>query len=176
MKGWLFILLLPPWLVLSCTPFPKNVLRDIDQTLTFGEIQKDPQPFVGKTVLWGGVIVETTNRQNETLIQVRQTELDYQKRPINLDRSSGRFLARHAGFLDPAIYKEGREVAVMGEVMGKEVLPLGDCQYAYPVIAAREIHLWERRPEYVPIYPPWYDDLYPFWWHRYPYWRHPYRR
>ncbi len=145
-------------------------MRQVDESLTFREVQKNPQPFVGKNVLWGGVIIETTNRKNETVIHVMQTELDYEKRPKNLDRSAGRFLVRYNGFLDPVIYSKAREITLAGEVVGEEVLPLGEIQYVYPIILAKEIHLWEKRTMITPFYPPWYWDSYPFWWYRYPYW------
>jgi len=157
-------------LVVSCAPFSQEMMRQVDESLTFREVQKDPQPFGGKTVLWGGVIVDTANRKDETLIHVMQTELDYEKRPKNLDSSGGRFLVRYNGFLDPVIYSKGREITVAGEVVGKDVLPLGAIQYAYPVLLAKEIRLWEKRPLIMPVYPPWYWDPYPYWWYRYPYW------
>ena len=174
MKRWfsLAILLLAASLMGACAPFSKEIMRRVDPTLTFAEIQKDPQPYVGKIVLWGGVIVETENRQDETLLKVMRTELDYEKRPVNLDRSMGRFLVRYAGFLDPAIYKEGREITVIGEVAGKEALPVGEILYAYPVILAREIRLWERRVEVPYGYPPWFWAPYPYS-YRYPYWGYP---
>ena len=176
MKGRLLMFLLSAGLIVSCAPLSKETLRQADEKLTLREIQKDPQSYVGKTVLWGGVIVETTNKKNETLIKIMQTELDYEKRPKDLDKSAGRFLVRYLGFLDPAIYKQGREITAAGEVVGIEVLPLGTIQYVYPLIQAKEIHLWERRQEYGPLYySPWYyyePSL--FLWHRHPFWRHPY--
>lgn len=176
MKRFLWAILFSAGLVVSCAPFSKEMMRQVDESLTFREVQKDPQLFLGKTVLWGGLIVETTNRKNETLIQVMQTELDYEKKPENLDGSGGRFLVRYDGFLDPVIYSKGREITVAGEVVGKEVLPLGEIQYAYPIILAKEIRLWEKRQVVRPVYPPWYWDPYPFWWYRYPYWWYrPYR-
>jgi outer membrane lipoprotein len=174
MKARLLLILTAMGLIVSCAPFSKEMLLRVDPALNFVDVQKNPDAYAGKTVLWGGVIIETSNKQQETVLKVLQTELDYQKRPTRLDRSLGRFLIRQPGFLDPAIYKEGREITVAGEVAGKEVQPLGSSQYAYPVIAAKEIYLWERRPAYRPIYPLWYYDPYYFWWHRYPYWRYPY--
>ncbi len=160
--------------ILSCAPFSKNLMDQADPSLTFGEVQKNPDAFLGKTVVWGGVIVETLNRQDETLVKVRLTDLDADTRPRNTDRSPGRFIIRYHGFLDPAIYKEGREITVAGEITGKEFLPLGSLHYVYPVVTAKEIHLWERIVPYPPYYYPYYyDPFYPWWWHR-PYWRHPY--
>jgi len=173
-RGRLWVLLGGVIFMASCAPLSKEVMRQVDETLTYEVVRQDPDRFVGKTVLWGGVIIETANRKDETLIKVRATELDLEKRPKNLDRSAGRFIVRYAGFLDPAIYREGREVTVGGEVTGKEILPLGGTQYTYPVLLAKEIHLWEKRVYY--RYPdPYYWDpfWYPYWYpYRYPYWRY----
>jgi len=160
-------------LLFACAPFSREIMRQADPTLTFTEVQKDPQLHAGKIVLWGGVVVETENRKDETLLKVMRTELDYEKRPANLDRSSGRFIVRSAGFLDPAIYREGREITVAGEVAGKEVLPIGGIMYAYPVIFAREIRLWEKRAGGPYGYPPWFWAPYPYWYYRYPYGGYP---
>jgi outer membrane lipoprotein len=158
----------------SCAPLSKEVMRQVDETLTYQTVQKDPQKYLGKIVLWGGVIAKTTNRPDETVFEIRQSELDIEKRPKNLDSSAGRFIVRHPGFLDPAIYKEGREITVAGEIEGREVLPLAGIQYSYPVILAREIHLWEKiDPRYYPYwdYPPYWGPYWsPYGW--YPYWRH----
>jgi outer membrane lipoprotein len=177
MKEWLLLILMGMglMLMLSCVPLSKEILLQVDPALTFGDVQKNPDAYAGKMVLWGGVIIEAYNKQQETVLKVLQTELDYQKRPTRLDHSLGRFLIRQPDFLDPAIYKEGREITVAGKVAGKEVQPLGNSQYTYPVVAAKELYLWEWRPVYQPIYPypPWYYDPYYVGWPRYPYWGHP---
>jgi len=169
-RRFFLMILLSAGMIVSCAPFSQEMMRHADESLTLREVQKDLQPFLGKTVLWGGVIIETTNRKEEAILQVMQTNLDYQKRPTDLDRSRGRFLVRHTGFLDPVIYRRGREITVVGEVAGKEILPLGEIQYAYPIILAKEIRLWERRPQVRPVYPLWYWDPYPYWWYRHPSW------
>jgi outer membrane lipoprotein len=170
MKNFLMMLGLAAF-IFSCAPLSKEVMQQVDESLTYRVVQKDLQKYVGKTVLWGGVIIETKNKQGETTLQIRQTELDIEKRPKNLDSSAGRFMVRYAGFLDPAIYQAGREITVGGEVAGEEILPLGGIQYAYPVVLAKEIHLWEKidpRSYYYPYgyYPPYWG---PYW---SPYGRH----
>jgi outer membrane lipoprotein len=170
MKGIrILLLLLGVAFLLSCAPFSREVMRQVDEALTFQAVQKNPQNFVGKTVLWGGVIVKVTNRQKETILEVRQSELDMEERPKNLDSSAGRFIVHQAGFLDPAIYQAGREITVVGEIAGKEALPLSGIQYTYPVILAKEIHLWEKIE---PLRYPYWD--YPPYWgpYGYPYWRY----
>jgi outer membrane lipoprotein len=172
MKRWLIFgtFFLAASLLGACAPFSKDIMRRVDPTLTFAEIQKDPQRYLGKVVLWGGVIVETENRKDETLLKVMRTELDYEKRPMNRDRSTGRFIVRAGGFLDPAIYREGREITAVGEVAGKEALPIGGIMYTYPVILAKEIRLWEKQIGVPYDYPPWFWGPYPY---GYPYWGHP---
>ena len=172
MMNRLLILLSLVGFMASCAPFSGQIMSQVDEILTFQVVQKDPDRFVGKMILWGGVIAEVTNKQNETDLKITQAELDFEKRPKNLDQSAGRFIVRYAGFLDPAIYQAGREITVAGEVTGKEVLPLGKIEYSYPVILAKEIHLWERL--YLRPYYPYYWD--PFWGpYGYPYrWYRPY--
>ena len=171
MKRKFLIILWSVGLIVSCAPLSKEIMRQVDESLTYQVVQQDPQQYAGKTVLWGGVIIETINKMGETVMVVRQTDLDIEKRPKDLDRSAGRFLVKSAGFLDPEIYKEGREITVGGEVAGKEVLPLGDTQYSYPVVIAKEIHLWEKRQLVRPYDPYWWD--YPYGWYGYPHWRYP---
>ena len=165
-------------LLFSCSPISKATRSQVDPSLTYPVVQQDPERFSGKVVLWGGVLVDISNLQsNETDVTVRQTELDFEKRPKDLDRSAGRFVVRYPGFLDPAIYQAGRLITVAGEVAGRIVQRLGQADYAYPLIRAKELYLW---PKPVPVYPypyyyPYYGDPFwgPFW---YPYrWYGPYR-
>ena len=159
------------FLTISCAPFSQEVMKEVDRDIPFPEVLKNPEAFRGKGVLWGGVIVETVNRQEDSLVVVMQTELDFQKRPKDLDRSPGRFIARRSGFLDPAIFGKGREVTVAGTVAGREERPVGQVLYAYPLVDALDIRLWDKI-EPVP-YDPWFWGPYPYW--GYPYWRrHPY--
>ena len=144
MKSGVLIVLLMAGMMASCAPFSRQIMSRVDETLTYQVVQKDPDRYVGKNVSWGGVIAQITNKQNETDLKTRETELDIEKRPKNLDRSAGRFIVRYAGFLDPAIFQPGREITVAGEAVGKEVLPLEKILYPYPVILTKEIHLWEK--------------------------------
>ena len=168
MQKHLFFILLLIMLAVACSPFSKEAMRQVNVVKPFGEIYKTPDYYLNNTVLWGGVIIETTNKKDETLIKVIQTELDMAKRPQELDISGGRFLIRYQGFLDPAIYEKGREITIIGEIVGKEVIPLGEVQYTYPVILSKETYLWEKRSEFMYVSPPsWY---YPFWCNRSPCW------
>ncbi|MEN6321841.1 MAG: Slp family lipoprotein [Syntrophaceae bacterium] len=164
------IIILAIIVFISCSPISQEIMKQVDQPLSLKEVLKNADQYKGKMILWGGVIVETINRPEETLIVVTQTALDYEKRPINLDQSEGRFIVKKIGFIDPAIYAKVREITVAGEISGKEELPLGEIKYVYPVVTATQLILWQKLvypPNYyAPWYwEPWYWEPYPVWWH-----------
>ena len=129
----------------ACAPMSQDIRRQADESAPFSEIQKNPDRFSGMVVIWGGVIIETTNLKESTAIKVMQTALDLQRRPTDLDRSQGRFIIRVDRFLDPDIFRKGREITMGGPVAGDEVHPIGEIQYTYPVVQATEVKIWEKR-------------------------------
>ncbi|MBP1739994.1 MAG: outer rane lipoprotein Slp, partial [Deltaproteobacteria bacterium] len=42
----------------------KNLRAEADPTLSFSQVLQNPEPFKGKTVVWGGEVVETTNQKD----------------------------------------------------------------------------------------------------------------
>jgi outer membrane lipoprotein len=120
----------------------REVLKEVDKNATFAQVLKDPDAYKGKTVLFGGAIIETKNLPDKTQIVVLQRPFDSQGQPATGDVSEGRFIIQTTGFLDPAIYSPGRKITVAGRVAGKEVRPLGEIKYTYPIIEQREHYLW----------------------------------
>jgi len=123
----------------------------------------NPDAYVGDIVLWGGTIIETKNLREGTELIVLETPLGRRERPRSAKHSGGRFIAMSGRFLDPAVYAAGRQITMAGQVTGKKTLSLSETTYTYPVVAVKQLHLWERRPHYVYYYP--YDD-----WGWGPYW------
>jgi outer membrane lipoprotein len=122
-------------------------MSTVDKGISFPALQQNPDSYKGKVVVLGGQIITTTVKADETWIEVLEKPLDYQQRPSDTDKSSGRFLVRFQGFLDPAIYASGRKLTVAGQVDGKVVRPLKEINYTYPLLTAREHYLW--KPAYV---------------------------
>ncbi len=132
------------------TPFTQEGLRQTEPRIRFEDLARDPVAHRGRVVLVGGDIIAVENRSGESLLAVLQKSLDARHRPADEDVSQGRFLIRVAGFLDPAIYRHGRKVTVLGPVLGWEVRPLGEIQYTYPVIGRQEMQLWPLETGYPP--------------------------
>jgi outer membrane lipoprotein len=144
-----FLLLLTILSLFGCAHVISKELRD----KAYGEpptsaLFKDPDEFKGRIVILGGVIVSSTNTQEGAYIEVLQKPLDYRGRPEDTDVSYGRFIIFSEGYLETAVYSQGREITVAGEIMGKELRPLGEIQYPYPLIKSTELHLFEPRYDF----------------------------
>jgi len=139
----LFLVMAAILLLVGCAHvISKQVLKEVDTNTTFAQVSKAPDAYKGKTVLFGGDIIEAKNLPDKTLITVLQRPLGTRGRPAAGDASEGRFIIQTPGFLDPAIYSPGRKITVAGRVVGKEKRLLGEIQYTYPVIEKRELYLW----------------------------------
>ena len=153
----LLALLLSGFLGSGCAPvISKSILEQVNPNISFEDLRKDPGAYVGQTVLLAGVIVKTTNTPSGTILEIYQTQKDWEERPTNVDQSGGRFLAEYNGFLDPEIYSKGKQVTVAGKVTGAKTMKLGELEYRYPCIKIEEIHLWKKKEQ------PLYYDPYPW--------------
>lgn len=162
----MFILLLT---FLGCAPvISKQVREQVNPDITLEEVFKDPERFEGETIIVSGDIIETEVTKEGTLLKILQHPAGFRGRPKDGDKSEGRLLAIADFYLDPYVYKKGREVTIGGEVQGIRSLPLGEIQYNYPVIRIKDIYLWPIERMYYPFYRPYYYNDY--WWWRNRYW------
>ncbi|HUJ16965.1 MAG TPA: Slp family lipoprotein [Nitrospirota bacterium] len=130
----------------GCAPtFSREALDRVDPDAAFRDVQRDPDHYRGKWLMLGGVIVDIRNTAQGTFIEVLQRPVDRRGRPEETDDTEGRFIMKSGQYLDPAVYHAGKRISLIGEVVGQEVRPLGEMQYRYPVVAARQILLWEPR-------------------------------
>jgi len=178
-KGFLSVAMIAFSLTGCVHVIPKETLREVDRNLSFPELQEAPKDHKGKVVLLGGVVVKAVNKDKGTLLEIYQTKIDSQGKPIGLDRSGGRFLAFYQGFLDNEIYCKGRQVTIAGAMEGEKIGKLGELDYHYPYLVIKAIHLWRKERPYVYSPYPWsFRDT--WWenpWHRRhsPYWRYRHR-
>jgi len=124
-------------------PFAKETLGRVDRSITFRELQRDPDMYKGRWVMLAGVIIETRNTTQGASIEVLQRPMDRQGRPYETDNTEGRFIITTDRFLDAAVFHRGRRITVIAEIGGRKVLPLGESEYQYPVVIPKELHLWE---------------------------------
>ena len=134
-----------PFSLTGCASVISKQLRgQVATELTMNMVVKDPEDYKSKTVLWSGVIVSCVNLKEGTMVEVLQKPADTREKPKDVDKSEGRFIALKPDYLDVAIYRQGRKVTVAGEVKGKKIQRLGEIDYTYPLISAKEIHIGQE--------------------------------
>jgi outer membrane lipoprotein len=101
----------------------------------------------GKLARWGGVIAKVTNNANNSMLEVVHFPLQSSARPKQGDKTQGRFRVYFSGLLDPVIYKQGRSITALGNVVTFEEGKIGEHEYDYPVLKASYIHLWKDIPK-----------------------------
>ncbi len=110
---------------------------------SFQELQRNPEPYRGQTVVWGGRVISATVLDGAvTEIEVLQLNLGRSQRPVGIDDSQGRFLIRSDTFLDPVLYPKGTLVTVVGPVQGTEDRLIDRMNYRYPVVGITELKKW----------------------------------
>ena len=154
---------------------PATIRTTAPGNVQIAEVRTQPTQYNDALIRWGGNIVNTRNERDHTVLEIVARELGSDGRPLAEDKSLGRFLAKAQGFLDPAVYKPERDVTVRGRVEGVVEQAIGEYRYAYPVVRADDIYLWQPRlpaTRHYPYYydPFWYDPWYPWGWP--PYHRH----
>lgn len=144
-------------LVAGCatSPFPEELARATDRSLTLAELRSDTTSHLGARVILGGEILAAVPKAGETEIEILSRPLRAGDVPERGDSTNGRFLVRAREFLDPAIYAPGRRLTVLGTVAGRSERRVGDLPYTYPVINAERIKLWPKDTPWVGgEYPP----------------------
>jgi len=124
------------------TGISRQARSQVTYTGPFNTVQLQPETHKGETVMWGGRIIETVNKNGSTELLVLQLGLTDQGFPVDNDQSQGRFLIRSAGFMDPAVYPEGTLITVVGRMEGSDPGLIGEMPYTYPVITMIEIKRW----------------------------------
>lgn len=138
--------LLMMFLLTGCTSgLSKQARTQVTLKIGFSELISDPDKYIGETLLVGGEIIETRPAKDRSEIMVLQLPLDREARPTSGSRSEGRFLIQSDQFFDPEIYKKGRRLTLVGRMAGKEIRPIGNFDYTYPLLEPVEIKIWSRQ-------------------------------
>lgn len=136
------LVLLPTLLLGACASGPTFNTAGVVPALTPSTVVANPMPATGQNVQWGGTIISTTNLQDHTQIEVLAYPLNSRARPESNSTPLGRFILEQKGFLDPATYKQGRQISAVGTVTGTRTTTVGEASQEQPVVDARQVYLW----------------------------------
>jgi outer membrane lipoprotein len=165
--GRSFSLLLFFLLLSGCAPaISPKLMAKVDSSLLFRKVFQNPDAYKGKTVLWGGQIIQVLPQNGTTLIEVLQMPLSLRGKPEEAFASEGKFLIMIKEYLELSRFDKGEKITIAGEIQGalkgEEIKSLGEKDYRYPLILSGEIHLWKdylypySGPQPYPG-PDWYD-------------------
>jgi len=140
----LILITLIPALISACASGPKFDASGVDRALTPRAAVAEQEIVVNRSVLWGGVILKTTNLENDTRLELLAYPLDGRQRPIRDSDPLGRFIVVYTGYLEPADYAEGRMVTVLGTVGNTVAGKIGETDYTYPLLSPEKVYLWPR--------------------------------
>lgn len=176
-QTWCLAALLP--LLAACAGNPPLGLGgEPPAPLSQRVVQAEPARHHGAEVRWGGEILGVTNAERHTDVELYGRPLFANAEPKPEGGEGVRFIARVAGFLDPADYAPGKRLTVRGKLGEPVRRKVGEYLYSYPVVEASVYHLWPAYKE--PQEPYWYRDPYydPWWpwgpWGAWPHRRWPY--
>ena len=131
--------------VAGCTKgISKQARSQVTYSGDFSELQRNPDDYKDKTVLLGGKIIDTKVNATSSEIIVLQLPLGGSDQPHVGDQSKGRFLIRSKQLLDPALYRKGMAITVVGRLVDNETQTIDEFKYNYPVIEPIEVKLWSE--------------------------------
>ena len=100
--------------------------------------------YENQNVLWGGMIVEITNTERYTELEMLGFPLDAKQQPQTEKADEGRYILIVSGFLDPAEFAVGRFITFPGRVTGSRQGELRGEPYIWPMLDTLQPHLWPK--------------------------------
>ena len=143
---WPLILFISIFLI-ACAISPKFETVGLDASITPKRAVSEIQTLQGESVLWGGVIIASTNHKDSTQIEILAYPLNANQKPDREQEPLGRFLAERTGYLETTDYAAGRLITVKGSLAGKRIGYVGEAEYTYPVVNDTQLHLWSGSSE-----------------------------
>ena len=139
-------------------------------------VMNAPELYVGQESRFGGKVVNVTNLNGSTRIEIATQPLDDSARPRLGAASVGRIYADVRGFVDP-VDLNNQYITVLGTIKGTEKGDIGKANYNFVVLEVRGYQRWHLTQQVMtppqPIDPYiWYGPTRhrPGYWGPNPYW------
>lgn len=167
------VLLLTVLAVSGCAArLPEPIRGDGSELASYTTVVEAGDAAVGTSVRWGGVIVQVHNREDHSEIEVVYFDLRGTGRPLITNTTPGRFRFIVSGFAEPEVFRVGREVTVLGDVVGFHDDLIGEYVFQFPMLEPRGFQFWREDLQRIEV---WYRDPFSPWYRHYLYGTGPYR-
>lgn len=158
-KGAHGLLLAMTLLLGGCVSVPENLKGSSplpQQDLL--RVMNAPELYVGQETRFGGKVVNVTNLNGLTRLEIATQPLDEQARPRLGTASVGRIYADIHGFVDP-LDLTNQYVTVLGTIKGSEPGAIGQASYRFIVVDVKGYQRWRLVRQVVsppqPMIDPW---------------------
>ncbi len=138
----LALMLISAALIAGCASTPKFETANVEEGITPKQAAANNESYKGKTVLWGGMVINSTNLKEETQLEVLAYPLNRSQKPDINQQPLGRFLAIYNGYLETSDYTNGRTVTIKGPLQSNRTGKIGEMEYTYPTLNIEQLHLW----------------------------------
>ncbi len=155
-------------ILVGCASYPDLVnVPEGTKLADFTQENKAGVNQLGETARWSGVIASIKNGKTSTTLDVLYYPAQSNGRPKLSDEPIGRFRTKVNKFLDPAVYKKGKSITVLGSVKTKETGIIGEYEYEYPTVGDAKVYLWPKlqEPARVEFYYGWHGYHPSWYWH-----------
>ncbi|WP_029686799.1 Slp family lipoprotein [Tatumella saanichensis] len=136
------LLLTAVMLLSGCVTVPQSI-RSVSpmpqQNLT--RVMTNPQLFIGQESRFGGRVMNVTNNNGLTRIELAVQPLDDSARPILGAATQGRIYADVHGFVDP-VNLNNQFLTVLGNISGTAEGKIGNARYQFLVIDVTGYQRW----------------------------------
>jgi len=126
----------------ACSTAPKLQLEGVNKALTPVNSLSNFSENKKSKVNWGGIIVNSLNLKEGTVLEVLAYPLNSNYEPNTKKEPLGRFIIEHTEYLETVNYSAGRIITVVGQLIEIRKGSIGEAEYNYPVITAEQLHLW----------------------------------
>lgn len=138
----LFILIL---LALNaCATSPNYDDKKFKENITPQKVVENFTGFKNANVLWGGIIISSSNLKDRTQLEVLGYPLQSDQKPDVTKNPLGRFLVLKDQYLETIDYAQGRLITLTGHIVKTHLGEIGSALYTYPVVQADQIYLWPK--------------------------------
>ena len=128
----------------ACATTPRFDASNIDLSISPQQASTDSKVSQGTEILWGGVILDSSNMEDKSQLEILAYPLDSSQKPDIEKNPQGRFLAIQQGYLETTDYAQGRLITLRGTLQEQRSGKIGESVYIYPVITIDQMHLWKR--------------------------------
>ena len=145
-------------LVAACadTPmFPRDVLEKVDQAVTFEKVIANPAAYTGRTIQFGGQIVESRVDQDKVQMLVRELPIRTHPvyGPVDAGTFRGMFVVQYVGQVGLQDVQYGNMLVVVGTVAGAVPTTLTGAPVRRPMVEGECLRIWRTQGDQIDDFP-----------------------